>query len=84
MLCIPLIYDTDWEVYVDGKQTSMKNINGGLIGVDLSSVSDGEHQIILKYDAKEYRYGGIISIAAIGIYLSAGILTFIVKKCKLT
>lgn len=84
MLCIPLIYDTDWTVYVDSEKTSMHNINGGLIGVDLSSVSEGEHQIMLKYDAREYRSGGIISIIALIIYIGMGVLAIIVKKCKIT
>lgn len=70
MLCVPLIYDSNWKVFIDGKQESSVNINGGLTGVDLSEVSNGEHQVILKYDAKEYRYGVIISAIFLCAYIA--------------
>lgn len=69
MLCIPVIYDTNWCAYVDGVETEITNINGGLVGIDLSDCGIGKHEIKLCYDAKEYRYGMIISISSLVLFL---------------
>lgn len=46
MLCIPIIYSDKWELYVDGVQTEISDINGGLIG---SWITPGNHSIKLEY-----------------------------------
>lgn len=69
MLCIPVIYDNDWKVYIDDKNVNTTNINGGLIGVDISDCSSGKHEVKLYYDAKEYRYGILISISSLILFL---------------
>lgn len=69
MLCIPIIYDTNWLAYIDGVKVEITNINGGLVGVNLTDNNSGKHEIKLYYDAKEYRYGIIISIVSLAFFL---------------
>lgn len=71
MLCVPVIYDTNWCAYVDGVKTEIANINGGLVGIDLSDFGTGKHEVTLCYDAREYRYGGVISLASLALVLGA-------------
>jgi len=78
MLCAPVIYDTDWHAYVNGVEQNITNINGGLIGINLSDYGIGTYRIELKYYAKEYLYGGVISVISTMIFIV--ILFFVFKR----
>lgn len=46
MLAIPIIYNTNWKIYVDGKEQNLCNINGGLIG---TIIEPGIHKVEMRY-----------------------------------
>lgn len=70
MLCIPIVYDSNWHADVDGKKEDIKNINGGLIGIEMSESGIGKHSVTLYYDAKEYKYGAVVSIVSTILFLT--------------
>ena len=79
MLCFPIFYEKNWNVYMDGVEQDIININGGLIGV---RVLPGEHNIKLKYENKYLNYGAITSVVAWIIYLSIICCNIIRKRRK--
>lgn len=78
MLCVPVIYDTNWKAYVNGESVECININGGLLGVDMSKYGVGEYEIMLEYEVAEYKIGGIISIISCLIYF-VGLVLYLKK-----
>ncbi len=64
LLTIP--YDENWKVEVDGKEVSYYAIADTLIGVDMDP---GDHTIFLTYKPRVIYIGGVMSLAAIFIYL---------------
>ena len=74
MLCIPLLYSTNWEATVDGVEVQVQNINGGLVGIEIPS---GEHDIELTYQNDVYVWGSVISAVSIAAYL---IVILVLKK----
>lgn len=76
MLCIPLLYDKNWEAAVDGQQVPISNINGGLVGIDLPA---GDHEVTLTYRDPVRVWGNVISILSIAGYVAA---VWVLKKRK--
>lgn len=68
-------YTTGWKAYVDGKSVDTINVNTAFIGIP---VSEGEHEITLKYEVPYLKIG--IMGTAIGIVLF--VLLAIVEKRK--
>ncbi len=56
-------YDRGWEVYVDGEKVDTYSIGNALLGFDLS---DGEHEVILKYRVPYFNVGLLISFVSLG------------------
>lgn len=77
MLCIPIIFDDNWKVYLDGMETEKYNINGGLIGVNITK---GNHNIKMVYSTQLFTISGLISLFSFIVYCVSGI--FVVRKYK--
>ncbi len=75
MLCLPLIYDAKWTASVDGVETDVVNINGGLIGLNIGG---GSHEILLTYRTGIRRAGYAFSFAGGILYLL--VILFRVRK----
>lgn len=58
MFCVPLIYQKGWTALVNGKETKIANINGGLIGIALPS---GTSDIKLTYHLPHLEAGIVLS-----------------------
>lgn len=69
MLCIPVIYDSNWKIYINGEEKKSININGGLLGVDMSGCIIGTNKVKIVYGINLYRYGGIISVISVIAYI---------------
>lgn len=59
ILMIATPYQEGWKVYVDGEITNQYKVDYGLIGVGLT---DGEHEIELKYNVPKIEIGIIVTI----------------------
>lgn len=62
-------YNNGWSAYVDGEETDVICVDGGLIGV---RVGEGEHSIELSYTTRGFKEGCIIScvgVAAFVVYI---------------
>lgn len=81
MLCIPIIYDSNWKAYVNGDEVSCINVNGGLLGVDMSDYGIGEHEIKIVYETYVYKAGAIISIIMTIIYIMWLVMYFKKRNC---
>jgi uncharacterized membrane protein YfhO len=78
MLCVPLLYNSHWTALVDGVETDLQNINGGLLGIRLPA---GEHTITLTYRDSAHLVGTAISAAALSLYL-IGAIVWLRRSCK--
>lgn len=77
LLCLSIPYEDGWQVYVDGKETTLLKVNDMYMGVVLNK---GTHQIRLVYHTPGLKAGLIISvIAGIGF-----IILIIRRKNKAT
>ncbi len=70
LLYLPIIYDKNWQIYVNGKKTPLLKINGGFCGV---IIEKGQNDIQISYISNDFVIGKIISICSLiiigGIYL---------------
>ena len=66
MLCLPLSYSANWTAEIDGEKTSVKNINGGLMGVYLK---EGTHQVTLTYTVPHFTLCLILSLIGCAVFL---------------
>lgn len=62
MFCVPIFYDHNWQIYVDGQRTPSVNINGGLTGVALGN---GCHRIKIVYNDTLFTLSVIISLISV-------------------
>lgn len=79
MLITGLIYDKQWEVMVDGKNVDTYNVNGGLLGV---SISSGTHTIELKYKTGGLKSGIYVSLFTMFMMIVYGLVCKIKKYRK--
>lgn len=73
MLLLSIFYDSDMQIYVDGKKVDGKSIQG-LTGVKLSA---GTHTVTMKYRTPGLQAGAVLSILIAGIL---GILWYISRR----
>lgn len=66
MLCVPLVYSRHWRAWVDGEETEVFDINGGLVGI---SIPAGDHRVKLCYQNQSFAWGGWISAIGITLYI---------------
>ena len=69
MLCVPIIYDSFWTATIDGTEAPIDNINGGLIGVNLSEYKGKKVDVQFIYRPKDYWLGAVISLLSIGVFI---------------
>ena len=66
LLATSIAFDEGWEVYVDGQRADLVKIEDSLLAV---SITEGEHEVKMKYLPKCYTVGGAISLAGIGLFV---------------
>lgn len=64
MFILPIIFDEQWCVTVDGKEAKIIEVDNGLIGIPITS---GKHEVRLQFKAFGLKQGAIISICFIFI-----------------
>lgn len=74
-MCVTVSYQKGWKAYVDGAETPIYIANGRYLGLDLS---EGKHEIKLKY-SNPYKYKGMI-VSFTGLIIFA--VSNIIKKKK--
>ena len=68
LLYIPLTYDDNWKITLNGKEVQKYRVNSGFIAI---KVLEGENEISIAYECKELKYGVvclILSMILISIY----------------
>ena len=70
------ISNTKLKVYIDGKKVNTFEIGNALLGFD---VTEGEHNIELKYEIPCFKIGCVISISSLGCV----VIYYLLKKKKL-
>lgn len=70
MLCIPIIYDENWEIQIDGRSETVYNINGGLVG---AKVGEGSHKVELTYNTRFFDMCSLLSVVSIVLFLGGNI-----------
>lgn len=63
-------YDAGWKVYVDGVETETLCVMDALVGF---RISDGEHEIELRYRPDCVKYGLILSLSGVVLYAAASV-----------
>lgn len=58
-------YDKGWHVKVDGKETEIKSVNGGLLYFE---ISEGEHKIQMSYRPQGFNAGFTVSAISLFIF----------------
>lgn len=64
VLCITVPYENGWTAYVDGQETEILRANYAFMGLNLT---DGHHDIVLKYHVPYLDIGVLISIICLCI-----------------
>lgn len=72
-LVFSIPYDKDWNIYLDGKKVKTEKVLDSLLAID---ITQGSHEIELRYIPRGLVYGFIISIISI-------ITTFCIKYVNL-
>ncbi len=75
ILCITVPYENGWTAYVDEKETEILRANYAFMGLNLS---EGHHEIVLKYHVPHLTEGIIVSLVSLGIT----VILFAVMKRK--
>ncbi|MDR2748547.1 MAG: YfhO family protein [Bifidobacteriaceae bacterium] len=71
-------YDNGFTLKVDGKQTDISQVNGGIIG---ANIDKGHHEIELTYEAPGFKIGIIISVISLFLLICfCGIKVFRKRK----
>ena len=68
MLFMSVPDEKHWTLYVDGVKTDYIDFEDAFIGVDLSK---GDHEIYLKFTPIGQRYGILLSMVGIAIFVTA-------------
>jgi len=77
MLCVPIIYNQRWKAKLDGADIRIRNINGGLIGIE---VEPGEHTVQLTYRDPLPVLGRLVGASSFALYLEAALLLYIYRR----
>lgn len=64
ILCVTVPYEEGWTAYVDGKQTEILRANYAFMGLNLT---EGHHEIVLKFRVPYLMEGIIVSLVSLGI-----------------
>lgn len=72
-------YDESWHVYIDGKKVKTHKVNISLLGAD---ISEGSHNVTVKYVPKSWQLGKLISSISILLVCSYSIAKKIISIKK--
>lgn len=53
--------DEGWSIYIDGKEQNTFDIGDSMLA---TSITKGEHSVVMKYSPKGFKYGVVISVAS--------------------
>lgn len=73
-------YDKGWTVYVDGVKTETQAFKDAFLLVPLSA---GEHELKFKYTPPGYKYGVMISLGAMLVFVLIGAILYKKKRISL-
>ena len=76
ILCITVPYENGWTAYVDGQETEILRANYAFMGLNLT---EGHHEIELKYRVPYLTEGIIVSLVSLCITVA---LSVVIKKKK--
>lgn len=79
LLTIP--YDEGWKILVDGEEAESFEVLGSLTAIELT---EGEHTIEMKYFPWAVKWGIIISVSALALFLIVIIAEFIIERRRPT
>ena len=68
-------YEIGWKAYINGKETNINIVNGGLMAI---SVQKGENNIEFKYETPGFKYGLYISL--LGVLILICYICYNIKK----
>ena len=71
--------DNGWKAYVNGEETRIYTVNGGMMGV---VVPEGTSEIEFEFVTPGLFAGGLVSIASFVAIFAYGIVDFVIKKKK--
>lgn len=75
LLTIP--YDEGWHIYVDGEEVEAFKVLGSLTAIELTP---GEHSIEMNYFPWAVKYGLIISISSLCLFILVAAVEFILER----
>ena len=76
ILCVTVPYEDGWTAYVDGQETEILRANYAFMGLNLS---EGHHEIVLKYHVPYLTEGIIVSLVSMSVTV---VLLVVMKKKK--
>lgn len=76
MICVAVPFSSGWTAYIDGNETDIYRVNDMFMGIE---VSEGKHNIVLKYATPGIKMGIIVSLLFIVIVV---IYVCIMRKGK--
>ena len=71
MLCIPLLYTSNWNATVNGSKVQVFSINGGLCGITLPK---GTCEVKMTYEIPNFGIAVKVSAISAGVCLLIGII----------
>ncbi|MEO0081542.1 MAG: YfhO family protein [candidate division WOR-3 bacterium] len=74
-------FHPDWKAYLDGRRVPVLRAYHTLRAVALPP---GEHEVIFKIESRDYRYGSLISLAALAFFVGAVVVTVATRRGKET
>lgn len=80
VLYMSIPYDEGWTLYVDGEKTEITPLENAMICVRLT---EGKHDIALKYSPVGFVTGVIISVTAVAVLLGAILIAILIKRKKI-
>ena len=84
LLYTSIPYDTGWHITVDGKKVDAEKAMDALIAVDLSTLSDGTHEVSFVYFPRIYCLGVILPVLGIALLIAACAVTKKKEQKQLT
>lgn len=73
LLYLPIIYDSNWKVTVDGEEQEIIRANGAFCVINLNA---GKHSIVVEYDSKAMLVGSALSI----VFLAGAAIVYALQR----
>jgi uncharacterized membrane protein YfhO len=79
LMCSSIPEHDGWLIMVDGKPAVKTIVNGGLIGL---KVSTGKHNVVMKFSPPKLKFSILVSLLSLIVVVLIIILNFKFKLCK--